>query len=190
MGVFPLWLWKAFLVKKDKYPPCSSWALGVPYSGKGFKAVCQTRGLLQQDSATMLSSGLRIPLLSLLLLLLLAAMELSWSFTDEEKKQIVDQHNRYRSMVSPSAANMRKMVSLWWRALVELGNSEISISYHMNIWQLFLSVIKMNFKKKLFGVPVFSWRKERWGIWIQSPVKWPFWTCLVSPGVFYKLTTF
>ncbi|ETE64476.1 Peptidase inhibitor 16, partial [Ophiophagus hannah] len=57
----------------------------------------------------MLSSGLRIPLLSPLLLLLLAEMELSWSFTDEEKKQIVDQHNLYRSMVSPSAANMRKM---------------------------------------------------------------------------------
>lgn len=104
---------KGISSKKDKYPPCSSWALGVPYSGKGFKAVCQTRGLLQQDSATMLSSGLRIPLLSLLLLLLLAAMELSWSFTDEEKKQIVDQHNQYRSIVSPSAANMLKMVSLW-----------------------------------------------------------------------------
>uniref|UniRef100_A0A670Z2T9 Peptidase inhibitor 16 n=1 Tax=Pseudonaja textilis TaxID=8673 RepID=A0A670Z2T9_PSETE len=55
------------------------------------------------------SSGLRIPLLSPLLLLLFAEMELSWSFTDEEKKQIVDQHNLYRSMVSPSAADMRKM---------------------------------------------------------------------------------
>ncbi|KAK9404433.1 peptidase inhibitor 16 [Crotalus adamanteus] len=56
----------------------------------------------------MLSSGLWIPLLSLLLLLL-SAMELSWSFTDEEKQQIVDKHNLYRSMVSPSAANMLKM---------------------------------------------------------------------------------
>ncbi|XP_013915640.1 PREDICTED: peptidase inhibitor 16 [Thamnophis sirtalis] len=57
----------------------------------------------------MLSSGLQIPLLSLLLLLLLTAMELSWSFTDEEKELIVDQHNRYRSTVSPLAANMLKM---------------------------------------------------------------------------------
>ncbi|XP_007423048.1 peptidase inhibitor 16 [Python bivittatus] len=56
----------------------------------------------------MLSSGLRIPLLSLLLLLL-SAMELSWSFTNEEKQKIVDQHNQYRSMVSPSAADMLKM---------------------------------------------------------------------------------
>ncbi|XP_053099540.1 peptidase inhibitor 16 [Hemicordylus capensis] len=53
----------------------------------------------------MLSSGL----LPLLLLLLLAAMELSWSFTDEQKKLIVDLHNQYRSQVSPSAANMLKM---------------------------------------------------------------------------------
>uniref|UniRef100_A0A8D0KN54 Peptidase inhibitor 16 n=1 Tax=Salvator merianae TaxID=96440 RepID=A0A8D0KN54_SALMN len=56
----------------------------------------------------MLSSGLEIHLLPLLLLLL-TAMELSWSFTDEEKKLIVDLHNQYRSKVSPPAANMLKM---------------------------------------------------------------------------------
>lgn len=93
-----------------------SWALGVPYSGKGFKAVCQTRGLLKQDSATMLSSGLRIPLLLPLLLLLLSAMELSWSFTDDEKKLIVNLHNQYRSEVSPPAADMLKIVSELWGA--------------------------------------------------------------------------
>ncbi|KAJ6659869.1 hypothetical protein lerEdw1_018325 [Lerista edwardsae] len=57
----------------------------------------------------MLSSGLRIPLLPPLLLLLLSAMELSWSFTDDQKKLIVDLHNEYRSQVSPPAADMLKM---------------------------------------------------------------------------------
>lgn len=93
-----------------------SWALGVPYSAKGFKAVCQTRELLKQDSATMLSSGLQIPLLLPLLLLLLSAMKLSWSFTDDEKKLIVDLHNLYRAKVSPPAADMLKMVSELWGA--------------------------------------------------------------------------
>ncbi|XP_060087503.1 peptidase inhibitor 16 [Heteronotia binoei] len=54
----------------------------------------------------MLSSGLRIPPL---LLLLLTAMELSWSLIEEDKKLIVDLHNQYRSKVSPPAADMLKM---------------------------------------------------------------------------------
>ncbi|XP_042317411.1 peptidase inhibitor 16 [Sceloporus undulatus] len=57
----------------------------------------------------MLSSGLRIPLLPPFLLLLLTAMQLSWSFTSEDKKLIVDLHNQYRTKVSPPAADMRKM---------------------------------------------------------------------------------
>ncbi|XP_008107961.2 peptidase inhibitor 16 [Anolis carolinensis] len=57
----------------------------------------------------MLSSGLRSPLLPLLLLLLLTAMELSWSFSSEDKKLILDLHNQYRSKVSPPAADMLKM---------------------------------------------------------------------------------
>lgn len=63
----------------------------------------------------MLSSGLRIPLLPPLLLFL-SAMELSWSFTDDQKKLIVDLHNEYRSQVSPPAADMLKMVSELWGA--------------------------------------------------------------------------
>ncbi|XP_062974992.1 peptidase inhibitor 16 [Elgaria multicarinata webbii] len=56
----------------------------------------------------MLSSGLRIPLLPLLLLWL-TLMELSWSFTEKDKKLIVDRHNWFRSQVSPPAADMLKL---------------------------------------------------------------------------------
>ncbi|NWX91437.1 PI16 inhibitor, partial [Nothoprocta ornata] len=52
---------------------------------------------------TMLSSGL-FPLL-----LLFAALELSWTLSDEEKKIIVDGHNKFRSQVSPPAMDMLKM---------------------------------------------------------------------------------
>lgn len=93
------------------------WALGVPHSGKGFKAVCQTRGLLKQDSSTMLSSGLQITPPLLLLLLLLTAMELSRSLTDEDKKMIVVMHNQYRSEVLPTAADMMRVVSAPWTFL-------------------------------------------------------------------------
>ncbi|NWR61458.1 PI16 inhibitor, partial [Bucorvus abyssinicus] len=51
----------------------------------------------------MLSSGLPPALL------LLTALELSWSLTDEEKKIILDEHNKYRSQVSPPAVDMLKM---------------------------------------------------------------------------------
>ncbi|XP_010131458.1 PREDICTED: peptidase inhibitor 16, partial [Buceros rhinoceros silvestris] len=51
----------------------------------------------------MLSSGLPPALL------LLTALELSWSLTDEEKKIILDEHNKYRSQVSPTAVDMLKM---------------------------------------------------------------------------------
>ncbi|XP_029855396.1 peptidase inhibitor 16 isoform X2 [Aquila chrysaetos chrysaetos] len=37
------------------------------------------------------------------------ALELSWSLTDEEKKIILDEHNKYRSQVSPPAMDMLKM---------------------------------------------------------------------------------
>ncbi|NWS74422.1 PI16 inhibitor, partial [Crotophaga sulcirostris] len=52
---------------------------------------------------TMLSSGLPPALL------LLTALELSWSLSDEEKKIILDGHNKYRSQVSPPAMDMLKM---------------------------------------------------------------------------------
>lgn len=53
----------------------------------------------------MLSSGLPP------VFLLLTALELSWSLTDEDKKIILDGHNKYRSQVSPPAMDMLKMVS-------------------------------------------------------------------------------
>ncbi|NXN13875.1 PI16 inhibitor, partial [Indicator maculatus] len=53
---------------------------------------------------TMLSSGLPP------LLLLLTVLELSWSLSDEEKKIILDGHNKYRSQVSPPAMDMLKMI--------------------------------------------------------------------------------
>ncbi|KAF1408639.1 Peptidase inhibitor 16, partial [Spheniscus humboldti] len=52
---------------------------------------------------TMLSSGLPP------VFLLLTALELSWSLSDEEKKIILDGHNKYRSQVSPPAMDMLKM---------------------------------------------------------------------------------
>uniref|UniRef100_A0A8B9PFF2 Peptidase inhibitor 16 n=1 Tax=Apteryx owenii TaxID=8824 RepID=A0A8B9PFF2_APTOW len=51
----------------------------------------------------MLSSGLSP------VFLLFTALELSWSLSDEEKKIIVDGHNKYRSQVSPPAMDMLKM---------------------------------------------------------------------------------
>ncbi|NWH22013.1 PI16 inhibitor, partial [Grus americana] len=54
-------------------------------------------------SCTMLSSGLPP------VFLLLTALELSWSLSDEEKKIILDGHNKYRSQVSPPAMDMLKM---------------------------------------------------------------------------------
>ncbi|NWW45533.1 PI16 inhibitor, partial [Pedionomus torquatus] len=51
----------------------------------------------------MLSSGLPP------LLLILTALELSWSLSDEEKRIILDGHNKYRSQVSPPAMDMLKM---------------------------------------------------------------------------------
>ncbi|KFU92443.1 Peptidase inhibitor 16, partial [Chaetura pelagica] len=41
--------------------------------------------------------------------LLLTALELSWSLSDEEKKIILDEHNKYRSQVSPPAVDMLRM---------------------------------------------------------------------------------
>ncbi|NXU12496.1 PI16 inhibitor, partial [Pardalotus punctatus] len=54
-------------------------------------------------ACTMLSSGLPP------LLLVLSVLELSWSLSDEEKKIILDEHNRYRSQVVPPARAMMKM---------------------------------------------------------------------------------
>ncbi|XP_069731853.1 peptidase inhibitor 16 isoform X2 [Phaenicophaeus curvirostris] len=51
----------------------------------------------------MLSSGLPPALL------LLTALELSWSLSDEEKMIILDGHNKYRAQVSPPAMDMLKM---------------------------------------------------------------------------------
>ncbi|XP_050182642.1 peptidase inhibitor 16-like [Myiozetetes cayanensis] len=58
----------------------------------------------------MLSSGLPP------LFLVLTVLELSWSLSDEEKKIILDEHNRYRSQVSPPARAMMKMT---WDAKLE-----------------------------------------------------------------------
>uniref|UniRef100_A0A8C8S0R0 Peptidase inhibitor 16 n=1 Tax=Pelusios castaneus TaxID=367368 RepID=A0A8C8S0R0_9SAUR len=52
--------------------------------------------------STMLGSGLP-------LLLLLTAVELTWSIKDDDKRLIVELHNHYRSQVSPSASDMLKM---------------------------------------------------------------------------------
>ncbi|NXY56805.1 PI16 inhibitor, partial [Callaeas wilsoni] len=54
-------------------------------------------------ACTMLSSGLPP------ILLVLSVLELSWSLSDEEKKIILDEHNKYRSQVSPPARAMMKM---------------------------------------------------------------------------------
>ncbi|NWW73300.1 PI16 inhibitor, partial [Climacteris rufus] len=54
-------------------------------------------------ACTMLSSGLPP------LLLVLTVLDLSWSLSDEEKKIILDEHNKYRSQVSPPARAMMKM---------------------------------------------------------------------------------
>ncbi|NWI04515.1 PI16 inhibitor, partial [Tichodroma muraria] len=54
-------------------------------------------------ACTMLSSGLPP------VLLVLSVLELSWSLSDEEKKIILDEHNKYRSQVSPPARAMMKM---------------------------------------------------------------------------------
>ncbi|XP_041316412.1 peptidase inhibitor 16 isoform X6 [Pyrgilauda ruficollis] len=51
----------------------------------------------------MLSSGLPP------VLLVLSVLELSWCLSDEEKKIILDEHNKYRSQVSPPAKAMMKM---------------------------------------------------------------------------------
>ncbi|XP_071434769.1 peptidase inhibitor 16-like [Pithys albifrons albifrons] len=51
----------------------------------------------------MLSSGLPS------VLLVLTVLQLSWSLSDEEKKIILNEHNRYRSQVSPPARAMMKM---------------------------------------------------------------------------------
>ncbi|NWR45477.1 PI16 inhibitor, partial [Regulus satrapa] len=54
-------------------------------------------------ACTMLSSGLPP------VLLVLSVLELSWCLSDEEKKIILDEHNKYRSQVSPPARAMMKM---------------------------------------------------------------------------------
>ncbi|NXI03720.1 PI16 inhibitor, partial [Pachycephala philippinensis] len=60
--------------------------------------------LLRAEAAcTMLSSGLHA------VLLVLSVLELSWSLSDEEKKIILDEHNKYRSQVDPPAMAMMKM---------------------------------------------------------------------------------
>ncbi|XP_066191810.1 peptidase inhibitor 16-like [Sylvia atricapilla] len=60
----------------------------------------------------MLSSGLPP------VLLVLSVLELSWSLSDEEKKIILDEHNKYRSQVSPPAKAMMKMS---WDMDLEVG---------------------------------------------------------------------
>ncbi|NXR30765.1 PI16 inhibitor, partial [Zosterops hypoxanthus] len=52
------------------------------------------------------------------ILLVLSMLELSWSLSDEEKKIILDEHNKYRSQVSPPAKAMMKMS---WDTDLEVG---------------------------------------------------------------------
>lgn len=88
------------------FPPRSSSCWVFLAFGRCFKSDCQSCGLLRAEAVcTMLSSGLSP------LFLLLTALELSWSLTDEEKRIILDEHNKYRSQVSPPAVDMLKMVS-------------------------------------------------------------------------------
>ncbi|NXF71444.1 PI16 inhibitor, partial [Sclerurus mexicanus] len=65
---------------------------------------------------TMLSSGLPP------VVLLLTVLELSWSLSEEEKKIILEEHNRYRSQVSPPARAMMKMS--WDTQLEALAQSD------------------------------------------------------------------
>ncbi|NXM28766.1 PI16 inhibitor, partial [Oxyruncus cristatus] len=53
--------------------------------------------------------------------LVLTVLELSWSLSDEEKKIILDEHNRYRSQVSPPARAMMKLT--WDKELESLAQS-------------------------------------------------------------------
>ncbi|XP_019478806.1 peptidase inhibitor 16 isoform X1 [Meleagris gallopavo] len=86
------------------FPPRSSSCWVFLAFGRCFKSDCQSCGLLRAEAVcTMLSSGLSP------LFLLLTALELSWSLTDEEKRIILDEHNKYRSQVSPPAVDMLKM---------------------------------------------------------------------------------
>ncbi|XP_071624787.1 peptidase inhibitor 16 isoform X2 [Heliangelus exortis] len=87
-----------------KFPP-QPWSCWVFLAfGRCFKSDCQSRGLLRAEAeCRMLSSGLPP------VFLLLTALELSWSLSDEEKKIILDGHNLYRSQVSPPAMDMLKM---------------------------------------------------------------------------------
>ncbi|XP_023797801.1 peptidase inhibitor 16-like [Cyanistes caeruleus] len=88
----------------NTFPPQSSSCWVFLAFGRCFKSDCQSRGLLRAEAAcTMLSSGLPP------VLLVLSVLELSWSLSDEEKKIILDEHNRYRSQVSPPAKAMMKM---------------------------------------------------------------------------------
>ncbi|NWV15990.1 PI16 inhibitor, partial [Ptilonorhynchus violaceus] len=66
-------------------------------------------------ACTMLSSGLPP------ILLVLSVLDLSWSLSDEEKKIILDEHNKYRSQVSPPATAMMKMT--WDKELEALAQS-------------------------------------------------------------------
>ncbi|NXA82324.1 PI16 inhibitor, partial [Thryothorus ludovicianus] len=66
-------------------------------------------------ACTMLSSGLPP------VLLVLSVLELSWSLSDEEKKIILDEHNKYRSQVSPPAMTMMKMT---WDKDLEVASED------------------------------------------------------------------
>ncbi|NWU02822.1 PI16 inhibitor, partial [Urocynchramus pylzowi] len=66
-------------------------------------------------ACTMLSSGLPP------VLLVLSVLELSWCLSDEEKKIILDEHNKYRSQVSPPAKAMMKMT---WDKELEVDAQE------------------------------------------------------------------
>ncbi|NWI54398.1 PI16 inhibitor, partial [Calyptomena viridis] len=64
---------------------------------------------------TMLSSGLPP------LFLVLTVLQLSWALSEAEKKIILDEHNKYRSQVSPPARAMMKMT--WDKELEDLAQS-------------------------------------------------------------------
>ncbi|NXG00195.1 PI16 inhibitor, partial [Sakesphorus luctuosus] len=54
--------------------------------------------------------------------LVLTVLQLSWSLSDEEKKIILNEHNKYRSQVSPPARAMMKMA--WDTQLEALAQSD------------------------------------------------------------------
>ncbi|NWV35338.1 PI16 inhibitor, partial [Grantiella picta] len=109
-------------------------------------------------ACTMLSSGLSP------LLLVLSVLELSWSLSDEEKKIILDEHNRYRSQVDPPARAMMKMTwdtdlevnaqafaekCIWGRNGDRNGKNIIAVNSTLNVK---LAIEKWNEERQFYNL--------------------------------------